>query len=168
MRFPTRFNRYVKSKPNEQPPVDPLTGNLMVVLGSDPSPTSKTDKNSDCFHSSRIVNLNGFPAQRLVVCCSSNAAVKRQSFFDIEVWLYEDSLETWFYFPGLSELRSETVAYCDVPALLDHGRSRSDDDTHNPGTLDLYVRVALVEPKGSVTDGIYTFLLGTDVSSPGA
>lgn len=159
MRFPTVFRRRVG-----EPATDTTTDRAVdAQLGSDKRPTGKPTK-ADNFHTSRLVNFNGFPAQRVCVGCVGPEDSLGRSV-PIELWMYEERTDAWLRVPGDEEIRVGGIAYFDAPCLLDHGRGRSDDDSHNPGSLDVVLVAG--KPGGPLAEGEYSFLCGTDVSNPG-
>jgi len=156
MRFPTVFRRRVGDAPEGAPD--------LPALGSDKPPSGKPVAKADNFHTSRLVNFNGFPSQRVVVgLMGPEEALGRT--VPLTMWLHEDAVDGWLRLPGDMKIEVGGIAYFDSPCLIDHGRGRSDDDSHNPGTLD----VVLVpgELSGQPIDGDYAFVIGTDVSNPG-
>jgi hypothetical protein len=175
MRFPTMFRRRVGELPEDAPPDD----KKLPKLGSDEPPEGKPKK-ADNFHTSRLVNFNGFPSQRVAVGAAGPKEARGRRV-PVEVWMHEERTDAWFLVPGPSELRVGTFAYFDAPCLLDHGKGRSDDDSHTPGDLGVVVVPALPvgppqpEAEGAsklvqpalLPDGLYSFVVGTDVSNPG-
>jgi hypothetical protein len=153
MRFPTTFRRRVGATPDE-----------LKELGKDEPPTGGRPEKADNFHESRLVNANGFPSQRVVVGLvgPKEAAGRR---VPVEAWLHVDDVG-WLRVPGDEDVAVGGLAYFDTPCLIDHGRSRSDNDGHNPGALEVVV-VPRPPKKPALPPGIYAFVLGTDVSNPG-
>ena len=162
MRFPTMFRRRVGDQPEGEK-------EELRELGKDERPEGKPTK-GDNFHTSRLVNTNGFPSQRVVVGrVGPKEAVGPR--VPVEMRLHEDRTEGWLRVPGDGFVEVGGLAYFDPPCLLDHGKGRSDDDSHNPGSLDVLLVpgtppvAAGVEP--AFPPGVYSFVVGTDVSNPG-
>lgn len=161
MRFPTVFKRRLGDRPEGEQ-------EELKVLGKDEPPEGKPSK-VDNFHESKLVNLNGFPAQRVAVAVVGPKEARGRRL-PAALYLHEDRTDAWLRVPGDRELEVGTVGYFDVPCLLDHGRARSEDESHNPGSLEV---VLVVERPGAgselsaLPDGVYAFLVGTDVSNPG-
>ena len=165
MRFPTVFHRRRGECPEGT--------TKHPELGSDkvPSGAPKGLKSKNGFHTSRLTNINGFPAQRIAVAFlgpkqeGSDARVPLA--LPAALYLHEDTTDAWLRIPGVDLLKEGTVVYFDAPCLIDSGRGRSEDDSHNPGTLDVLLVVDAPENEANLPDGEYTFLMGTDVSNPG-
>lgn len=161
MRFPTMFRRRLGDQPEDEK-------EELRELGKDEPPEGKI-KRADNFHESKLVNLNGFPAQRVAVAVvGPKGALGRR--LPAALYLHEDRTDAWLRVPGDAELLVGGIAYFDAPCLIDNGKGRSDDDSHNPGSLEV---VLVVERPGAgsepsaLPDGVYAFLVGTDVSNPG-
>ena len=156
MRFPTVFRRRVGELPDGAPEV--------TELGSDKVPTGapKGLRGTSGYHTSRLTNINGFPAQRIAVAF---IGPKREMNLPAALYLHEDATDAWLRIPGTDHLQEGTIIYFDAPCLLDSGRGRSEDDSHNPGTLDV---ILIVGARDDAPSGEYVFLMGTDVSNPGA
>ncbi len=159
MRFPTVFRRRVGPAPEGAPSL-PELGSDKVPVG-EPSQLPKDRRGA--FHTSRLVNMNGFPAQRVAVGCVGPAGVSAS--MPTELYLWEDSLRAWLLI-GRENVSVDGLTFFDAPCLLDAGRARSEDESHNPGTLDVFVRVTL-QGREDVPPGEYAFCVATDVSNPG-
>ena len=194
MRFPTIFRRRVgKPEPGSKFPdvrhwfedISPadglsLRGKLIPELGSDKIPTSKDDlPRRDNLHESRLVNVNGFPSQRIVV---GYRGPENAPSLIVDMLLFDETSTSWFKVPpcdGKGHLIPGTLSYFDPPCLLDHSRAKKnpEDESHQAGSLEVILIVRAETPDGTrpgnveigptFKTGIYTFVIGTDVSNPG-
>jgi hypothetical protein len=145
MRFQEQFSRVVAA-----------TGT--TTLGTDAVPTSRADTMTECYFSSQIKNIDGFPVQRFCVAYKGPTAA---TDLPAQLYVWDDLTGAWYASGASQALHPGTITWFDQPSL---GRVGPADQT--PGSLDLYLHVAA--SGGTDPDGTYTFALGADLSNNGA
>lgn len=127
----------------------------------------------DCIYETRLTNINGFPAQRVVVGYMPPAAGVA---IDLQATMYmQDDLTGFWYAvaaapvsdPDASEvvtLPAGGMAYFDTPCMPDNPNTNGGAATAGSLRVILIVSIPL---GGTANDGTHTFAIGTDVSNPG-
>lgn len=120
----------------------------------------------DAVHSTRLVNINGYPAQRLVVGCfgPSGAIASLQADF----YMLETLSSYWYKLnPTPVPLLIGQLVYQDHPTMGDFNQGKVGgklQGSKSQPTMDVYVVVTVAT--GSPTAGTYTIAVGTDFSNP--
>lgn len=138
----------------------------VTTFGTDSAPTSRSDMSKDNVFSGRLVNINGFPTQRLVVAFKGPTNAINVT---ADAYIYDDLTEGWFKLnDGAVTLKPGVLAYFDPPALqeplLTKKTLESEGYAGNSGSQEILL---VVTPGGADPDGTYTFVMSTDVSNPG-
>ena len=149
MQFPKTFKRYIGA-------------GLAPLLGSDVDPTTLSAPAQKAYMgnanvlTSRMTNINGFPAQRILVGVNYEGA-GAPAPIPLSVFLWDDTTERWYkiFHAVAPTIPVNHVLFVDTCSLLDFMTTSA-------------MEVALVAsaPAGA-PDGTYTFVAGCDVSSPG-
>jgi|SRR5580693_340348 hypothetical protein len=121
----------------------------------------------DCVHNTRLVNINGYPAQRLVMGCfgpTSEATADLQADF----YMLEELSGYWFKLDASSvALTLGQLVYVDHPTMGDFNQGKVNGKlaaSKGQPVMEVYVVVTIAS--GSPTAGVYTFTVGTDFSNP--
>lgn len=194
MRFPTIFRRRVGEPPNPVPqewlqpnpdlikPGEDWRRYLIPELGSDEPPITResfpSPSRRDNLHESTMVNKNGFPSQRIAV---GYLGPENAPSLAADAFIFDETSGSWFKIPSPSggTLSPGELTYFDPPCLLDHSRAKKHelDESNQAGSLEVLLIVRAMTPEGfslrgdlrkpdTFPQGVYTFVLGTDVSSP--
>ena len=143
MHFPNTFKRRVGCSSSD-----------LAELGSDKIPTDQPTKLESNQLQLRTANISGYPIQRIVVgLIGPDGPAPKAS-----VYLYEDSTLNWFKTDDMKSLTNQQFVYFDIPVLADNANISH----KNVGSLEVCI---VVEKPENAVDGVYTFVVGGDVSN---
>lgn len=159
MRFPFKFTRQVGA------------ASLDPALGSDVNPTTlaagsvaKAYLTNSNVYSSRLQNTSGYPVQRIAVGYGTDAVGLAQT---IKLYMWEDMTERWYEVPHTGTTANKTIAFFDIAALVDVANVKQtgaqQGQLTSPGSMEVAI---VVTPPGGDPAGVYTFIVGSDASSP--
>jgi hypothetical protein len=144
MQFPKTFKRYI----GDSKGVD-------VALGADKFPTDRPTQEQSNQIQFRPYNINGYPVQRVVIGYLGPEGPAPIA----TVYMHEDSTGAWFQTDDTKQLRMNRFQYFDLPVLADNANA-----SHKSlGSIELCI---VVDKPKNAAEGIYTFVVGGDVSSP--
>ena len=140
MRFPTKFTR------------------TETTLGSDSGPPTTKPGIADNIGIYRFKNIDGFPAQRIVVGYGAPAGAPT---LNATLWMWDDTSEAWYKVNSAPQgMVPDALCYFDTPTLPDF----TDVNHIPPGPL---VVALVVDTDPAIVSGTYTFIMGVDISNPG-
>jgi len=121
-------------------------------------------------YDSRILNINGWPLQRVAVGYMPPATGSGGAVINGALWILDDNTGFWFQCPSARSsemlysdvLTEQAVTYFDVPAFPDFANVNQNAS----GSLRALLLTTLASG-GPASAGDYTFLVATDISNPG-
>jgi hypothetical protein len=138
---------------------------LLVDANSLPRRAATTDDNTLAL---RIVSINGWPLQR-VVLYGLYTGVGMPIALPTTLYVFEENLGVWLEVPGSASSITPGTAtapglptFYDPMALIDFPHVQADLDAVAPGAATFLV---IVSDPGGAPDGTYQFILGGELSS---
>jgi hypothetical protein len=165
MRFPATFTRYKTGGPAGSIVLG--ADGLLVDGAGNPRKPADTDDN---VLSSRIVSINGWPLERIVVVGKFTPAADGQvaAALPIAVYAFEDSLGMWFPITGsATAITPGTITtplapvFFDAMSLIDFPHAKADLGATQPGAADFLVVIG----DNTSGNGRYDFAIGAEMTS---
>jgi len=150
MRFPTLFKRQVGGAS-----ADPL-------LGSDADPNTLTPTISGLqqsnVHNSPFATMTGWPGHRLAIGYSGPMGALA---LPVSVFVFDEVVKRWFKVPQPAPvtLIKDEIRFLDILGLLNGVQSNT--RSVSAGALEAYIKI---DAAGADPDGVYTFIVGSDLT----
>jgi hypothetical protein len=156
MRFPKTFQRWVGGS---QPANIPLLGSDAITL------LNSTQTPLDCQFQTRLVNINGFPIQRIVVAYMPPTGVAVDPPLTASLYMQcrsqDDGTIFWVAVPSLNtQLTTCGLTFFDTPCITDVQNTEL-----MKGSISTMLMLVVSTDPGA-TDGAHTFMVGADFSNP--
>ena len=173
MRFPRKIVRTYPATAGSvtlgSDTINPYVAAQQVTVVGGASTRDAADQQYGDIYDSRILNINGWPLQRIAVAYMPPAAGSGGVVLNGQVWILDDNTGFWFQCPSARSaemkysdvLTEQAVTYYDVPAFPDYANVMQNAS----GSLRALLLVSVAT--GTPGPGDYTFLVATDISNPG-